>query len=376
MATKTTRLYLPQNLDLEQHLEKYPPGAGISPMHLHYILNQIHKIPGYCKDMELVNGFVPLSATKLKNKIRNYKQCLTYLADTEILECDGYYIVGEKPFGYKFTEQYQVPIHAIDVNSNFFRKSKERLKSEYWSRKKLPYLYQPFTDDAYSIDYTAALDHNQRLYETNVTNGDVNALLKYNHNRYSIDRMANRDYIFHVDDTVNRLHTNLTLMKSDFRHYITISDEPLVSIDISNSQLYLLSLLLNPMFYKRSSIEINIYTINKVLGMSMGLVPGIIMFRNKSYCFDNEDVKLFKKWVSEGSFYRQFQRILLKAYPEGKLYRNMPNYPQPIEIDLTDIKTIKAEVMLILFSSNAYNSANSGETDHLKPEQSDHAIPV
>ncbi len=81
------------------------------------------------------------------------------------------------------------------------------------------------------------------------------------------------------------------------------------------------------------------------------------MFRNRSDIFDNEDVKLFKKWVAEGTFYKHFQQILLRAFPAGKLSRHMPGYPHPMEIDLANLKTIKAEVMLILFSSNAYNSS-------------------
>ena len=52
-----------------------------------------------------------------------------------------------------------------------------------------------------------------------------------------------------IDNTVHRLHTNITNLKSELRYCLRYNNQDLVCVDIKNSQPYLSILLLNAAFY-------------------------------------------------------------------------------------------------------------------------------
>ena len=69
--------YIPNNLELDEHVAKYPP-TGISyfkPIKLAYILD----IMTSSAEKDLVNGYKNINAAMLKRRVDNYNEYLRYL---------------------------------------------------------------------------------------------------------------------------------------------------------------------------------------------------------------------------------------------------------------------------------------------------------
>lgn len=102
-----SKFYIPNNLNLEKHIEKYPT-KDIRPfkiIKLAYLLDRISVILVYNKDHATKEFYTPLHAKILQKYIQNYKQYIQYAVDTGIIETNGYYISGEKSIGYRFTKR-------------------------------------------------------------------------------------------------------------------------------------------------------------------------------------------------------------------------------------------------------------------------------
>ena len=89
------RLYIPENLDVDQLMYDNPPNFkkyGCKRDKLLYIIHLINALPLYNKDL-MFDGFVPLNSKLLQDKISNYKEYIDYLLhDLKIIETDGQYI--------------------------------------------------------------------------------------------------------------------------------------------------------------------------------------------------------------------------------------------------------------------------------------------
>jgi hypothetical protein len=86
----------------------------------------------------------------------------------------------------------------------------------------------PGYDDFIEANYTAETD-------------------QYNSIVSSATRIINGNIFYKVDSTSGRFHSNITNMNKGLRPYLRINDEPLINLDIKNSQPYLSTILLtNP----------------------------------------------------------------------------------------------------------------------------------
>lgn len=80
-----------------------------------------------------------------------------------------------------------------------------------------------------------------------------NPITQYNaaiHNIIAIDLCQ---YNIQIDSNVHRLHSVITNIQKSYRKFLRYGENQLVGIDISNSQPYILCLLLNPSFWERHS---------------------------------------------------------------------------------------------------------------------------
>jgi hypothetical protein len=98
-----------------------------------------------------------------------------------------------------------------------------------------------------------------------------------------------------VDETVGRMHTVLTNMKSDLRNLITYQGKPMVSVDIANSQPYLATLLFTKQFYQNSARFLNIHTIDDKIRLSQQ--QHSLMLAEIAQISANEDFNLYQSLV-------------------------------------------------------------------------------
>lgn len=269
------KLFNPDLLDMDQQMmnNPIPKGKGIKKDHLLFIIHCIMQQRANKDDERLRrigkdNGFVPLHSKILESKIPNYHDCIEYLINIGIIECDGKFSPGNVSLGYRLTNTYrgnmfkQVKIsdfvlcRKIAADRPFNRKNK--------AVKNYPYLAKWFESEKLEIDEQAALTwinefeaSELQKINSNKTLNSVNRLeekdLLFEKSRsYKIlvSRIKEKDYFFHKDETGNRLHTNLTNLPKGLRQFLTYDGQDLVSIDIKNSQPFMSLPLLEKEFWQ------------------------------------------------------------------------------------------------------------------------------
>ena len=231
------KIYIPSNLDLPALLDQeYRNEKDID--RLHYIVNLIYEQRVLYKNPA---EFVPLKAIYMRNIIGRqagrqqqkggwsasiYKQILI---DKGVLECDGYYIKDEKSYGYKLCEPYSTVRHKqISISCPILQSNIEK-----WQMKRLPktevhnHLYKFLSQ--ITINYEAAAQYIDSM-----------SVQEYNSLKIAIDKFKNKDFFIYCDDFGERVHTNVTNLKSTLRKYLSYDNQRLVNIDVANSQPLLL----------------------------------------------------------------------------------------------------------------------------------------
>jgi hypothetical protein len=271
MLTKKIIL-LPENLNLEQHLQNHPPQEKLKVDNLKYILGLISELPAYDhrvfasqKDEVL---YVPLNSQLLKAKIRDYQHYLRYLVDVRVLECDKTYMVGMKSKAYRFTEAYQVKIRAeVLTTPKLVQRDPDQLEKDRLAIEKYPHLIRHF--EGLEIDQQLAQQYIDKLYEDELHSSDVKLRQKAA-NRYStyqtmINHLVEKTGSFRVDQKGHRFHSPLTNLKSELRQFLTFDGEPLIALDLSCSQPYLATVLFSSSFYQSTdkASTINLHDLPK-----------------------------------------------------------------------------------------------------------------
>ncbi len=337
--------YLPSNLDVDTLLTEYPPSEieRFSRDKLIYVFGLVNKIAAGNKDLEAPDGFVPVHAHTLQGTIRNYNQYLDYALMTGIYETDATYIIGEKSTGYKYAFKYNDTVTPISIYEDSFVSSlKKTTLNDYINQRKYHYLYQWF-NPLLQIDSEKAFDCAFDIFKQQKEESEEKALQNLKRNLININRINNQDYIITVDDTVGRFHSNITLLKSELRQFLTYDGHPLVSLDIVNAMPYFSTILFNPEFWKpttQSNLPITYYTIINRSPHSFNFdLPSIIKIVNHIKENDCQDVARFRQLVSTGQFYEHLQKRASETLKE----------------DVTR-KVIKREILMAFNSDNSYNT--------------------
>lgn len=379
---------IPSNFDIDIHLAQYPvtnymfvkdntghirsvarngslsSSAYFDSDRLIYIMGLISSIPAKNKDSITEDGFVLINSTLIRNAFKDYLPYLDYLILTGVLCTDGQYIQGEKSKGYKFTEKYANE-SLVRYNYPAFQQSVEAIPSEVYSEEdgkfisntvaNYPYLAHWYITKGLNIDRQASENYAYTIMRDKLRGGketwDVNkdkskgnfAIRKYPPTQYhaalhNINSIAIGDYKVSIDTNVHRLHSVITNLQKIYRRFLNYNNIPLVNIDISNSQPYLLCLLLNPSFWdKNSSIKLNI-----------GMLPSNIQAR-----FPEEQISNIVSYLHTLNF-EQIQEYITKT-SEGKLYDYMANVINSGNTsNRVDRDIIKTMILVVFFSSNKY----------------------
>jgi hypothetical protein len=184
------------------------------------------------------DGFAPLKIVFLKKLVPQADKYLSGLIDAGIVLREGQYIPGEVSYKYRFAPEYESKFKSVLLtNAKLIRRIesvhhellKEASKSVRYYSEQTKYLKQLTIADDYSnfieSHYTSETD-------------------QYNSIMGSATRIINKDIFYSIDNTSGRFHSNITNMAKGLRPYLRIKGEPLVNIDIKNSQPYLSTILL------------------------------------------------------------------------------------------------------------------------------------
>jgi hypothetical protein len=336
----TKNVFIPKSLDVNLLIATDPPTIkDFTKERLLIVLNFISEVSSYNDESESSDGFVSLYSKKLQSGVHDYKQYLNYLISNKIIETDNRYVVGKKCRGYKYSDRYNTEVVEVEVEIKTYRK-RQRFKkltiSERISLHQHEYVTKWIND--ISIDYSGANMYLKSLKESNVS-GDLHIIKSYNSGKMSLSKIDNKEFYCHIDQTSNRLHTNLTNLGSNLRKYLRYKDKPLVSFDIKNSQLYFVTALLSTSFYRPGNkLNINRLKLISIEHAEIASIAGdaIIMLEKLDNIPNSIDIKLFIELVSSGEFY---DYLLLRAN-EMSIRR------------LTDRNKIKQDVFLLIFSKD------------------------
>lgn len=253
-----------------------------------------------------------LQITYFKNLVAQGDKYLKALIELNIIQRSGNSIVGKTSYKYDFSDEYRsryvsLPLNNAKLTRRIELAQKETYKKDTKSARghsvQVKYLklltFAPEYNDFIELNYTA---------ETN----------RYNSIISSVTRILNRDFFYSVDSTSGRFHSNVTNMAKGLRPFLRINNEPLVNLDIKNSQPFLSTILLtNP-----SKVSYLANNAAFVLLLQSLKVP------------NSEDVKNYIAMVVTGQIYEYLMTEFLK---EG--------------LELTRDET-KVQMLRVLFARN------------------------
>lgn len=344
-----TKLFIPENLDMDQYIAVHPPIFKFKKEYFYYILHLLTEIPAHNKDLR-GKEFIPINAARLQKVVHEYKKYLSYLIYWHIIESDDYFIEGEKSTGYRFTSPYRTLVKEVPITLFTLAKSIQKVKISSSGTTKYQHL-RKFFNASFQIDDTLARRYLKETYEIDVSNGNPYAFQAYNASLLNVNRLRDQDFYFSVDDTGNRLHTNLTNLKSDLRMFLKYDNKSLVSVDITNSQPLLSTTLLKPEFYSTvTTTPFSYEYLNRILSKPLQITtptfntithtPTLTLAENQESAVNTgvSDISVFNEKVTTGIIYE----FIIDALKNGTPSINI-NRP-----------TAKTMVFTVLFSDNRF----------------------
>ena len=247
--------FIPYNLKLDELIEEFPPFIGMELDKLIHIISLLNEIPAVDhKQYEKEDGWIPIHSTYIqKAGIRDFPKYKNWLTEVGVLETDGRYIPGEKATYYRFREKYRQPIIVEPISKKTLIKAlNKKSKTDLISQKLYKDLYKWYS--GLQIDVKAAEDYLLKKYELEKSKDVLNCLGKYNAGIINLNKIANGQIHFTIDKSAGRLHHNLSNIQSSLRNFLTYQGQPLVTIDIKNSQPAICTALLQPKFWELDAV--------------------------------------------------------------------------------------------------------------------------
>ena len=334
MVTQRKKLILlPDSFNMELHIAQYPPeqygfrsSLRFNKKKAYYFLSLITSIAARSPDKVTVDGYTPINQRTIKDGdksrgikcIKDIKAYIDYLKNSGVILCDDKYFPITKSYGYKFTTQYSLHRYSVKlIECQYADNYSNNYASQY---NTYPYLFHWYQQNKLMINDTAANDYAFQLYmekmndptkaswDRNNKDDPKEPESQYRSALLNIAKIKHHLYEPHIDENVGRLHSAFTGLGKKYRQFVTYNGQRLVGIDITNSQPFIISLILNKDFWaENSTLSINfnnLSTIFKLLFFPLNELINSI----RDY-IDSVDASCFteyKNLVSSGKFYETF----------------------------------------------------------------------
>jgi hypothetical protein len=192
-----------------------------------------------------------LSSVILKNKYcEYYNYCIQYLCEVEFITLSSKYYVGKKTNTYKInTKHVYDVVRYKNYDKLLLKKDKNRneITITEMNSNIIPISIKTKLVESLNmidIDYESSVEYLNELKDNELIDD-----CKYQKNLMSIENINSKNIYFNFDD-YGRFHTNFTILKKEVRNqYLSINNEILAEIDISNSQPLFFAVLLKKELY-------------------------------------------------------------------------------------------------------------------------------
>ena len=332
---------IPSSINLEEFLEKYPPTFVSRPKKDYFYSLIEHMASGMDEqDLDTNEGFINMNAQKMQKFNRNYKLYLDHLLNNNFILTDMEYIPGKKSKGYLLNKykSHNCDVKRIRVDDPTIRRKKRaELKKELKEKNKADKKYKHITkwfNSKLKIDSEGAIKKVEELFPEQIGSikgkkkGKPSIWAKRYKAIYSINKFANQDFYYSVDNNVGRFHSNLTNIKRELRDYITYDGQKLINVDIKNAQPLFSTLLLQKSFYQNQSELLNFFTFSSFLQL---LLPPsskpitnyssnttIIMLVERLKKLTDKGFGEYENYVHSGDFYKKLAVTMYTKQPYDK----------------------------------------------------------
>lgn len=209
---------------------------------------------------EISNAYVCLHSKVLEKQIdpHVYYPIRNALEDAGIIEVNHSYANGYHSKGYRLAEPYASMKRArVMLTNNAVIKKVAKNKSKYQVVVKTPE-----HERLYHWLQQVEMDH--KSAHAWIDQHSFNKPIQRRRCELDVMRLTDKDYYFKTDIS-GRVHNNVVNLKRELRHYLTINNEKLVNIDISNSQPLFLSLHLLQELLLKQNVSVSVSDIHNVL---------------------------------------------------------------------------------------------------------------
>lgn len=221
------------------------------------------------------------------------------------------YNVGKNPFGYRFGAYFRKNKLRIEYINDYkiagaakqkYLKCDDELNTGTFS-----ILTKFFNQGRLQIDLTKAVELCELRYETHQKYG------VYVKEMMQIVNLYNGIYrLTFKRNSLGRIYTNITQLPKVYRKFITYDNKQLSEIDISNSVIFFLGLLLDNTLNKNPIIELFNKSIYNILNEESSFL--LLMIYKSFENLSQKEIQLLKELGKNGSFYDEFVSDFDRVY--------------------------------------------------------------
>jgi hypothetical protein len=180
----------------------------------------------------------PLKMTYIKKLVPQGDKYLSGLIELGVIIRSGFAIKGQTSYKYGFAPDYKSKYLSFPLNNARLIRRIEKAQNEVL-KVSVKSIRSHSEQTKYLKQLTISDNFNEFIESHYTTETD-----QYNSILGSATRIINGEIFYSIDNTSGRFHSNITNMAKGLRPYLRIKGEPLVNIDIKNSQPFLSTILL------------------------------------------------------------------------------------------------------------------------------------
>lgn len=261
------------------------------------------------------------------------------------------YKVGENSFEYRFGAYFRKNKLRIEyIHDN---KIIDAVKQQYskcdgeLNTGSFKFLSKFFNQDKLQIDLAKAVELCEQRYETHQKYGvyvkEMTQIVNIYNGIYGLTFKRN---------SLGRVYTNITQLPKIYRKFITYDNKQLSEIDISNSVIFFLGLLLDGTLNKNPIIELFNKSIFNILNEKSSFL--LLMFYKSFESLSQKEIQLLKLLGNNGKFYDEFVSDFVKAYSfeEMKDFYESENDDVYMGTDEQIRRVCKKQLIAMLFAKS------------------------
>lgn len=343
---------LPERIDIERIVNVYSP--SLEEDYIKYLVTDILKKQSFYNSKKRYSeNYVRFSSKEAFTTYKKHKTHMDFL-------CNDFFDIVKRRSRTKYVDEkisilYRKP-YEVGKNSYLYKLGSvfkyndlkitqiddyRLVKKIIEKESKLPYIFKSGKYKFFNKflnNKLLKIDLEKALFLCKSRYLEHKDYFKYVKEFYQILDIHNGIYkVYFNCDSDSRLYTNITFLPSVYRKYLTYNNKQLIEIDISNSVIYFLSMILYN--YINNIILINNY-------------PLLLMFLKSLEGVDVKEVELFKDLAVKGEFYELFIKDFEKEFTfyEFKYFYSLDYNDEYKGTFIQKRKVVKKILLAMLFA--------------------------